>query len=504
MSNLILPWNSEYEDYLRDESRCVGVADSISFPRNEAEVITVVKAVQAEGKSLTTQGARTGITAAAVPQGGHVLNMSRMNAIGEIRRTAHGGVLTVQPGVLLQDIVQAVNAEGLFFPPDPTETSASIGGMVACNASGAMTFRYGPTRRWVNSLRVVLSDGDTLTLTRGGQQAQGRAFSLVTDGGRTIAGALPRYTPPAVKSAAGYYVDDDLELIDLFIGMEGTLGIITEIELLLMPKPAAVMALTAFLPSEEAALTFVKLLRGNTPAGRQQPVAIEFFNHDALNLLRRMKTESAAFEKIPALNPNFHTAVYVEYHGESDEELEGAMMQALEEIEMLGGSGDDTWAATNMHELATLKAFRHAIPEAVNLLIGQRKQTIPTLTKLGTDMSVPDTALETTMTLYHDTLRAAGLESVIFGHIGNNHVHVNILPNSLEEYDRGKKLYFNWAQYVVGCGGSVSAEHGIGKLKLPFLKLMYGGEGIVEMRAVKALFDPAGTLNPGTLFAEER
>jgi D-lactate dehydrogenase (cytochrome) len=181
-----------------------------------------------------------------------------------------------------------------------------------------------------------------------------------------------------VKSAAGYYAADDMDMLDLFIGMEGTLGVITEIELKLIPKPGAINGLTIFLPSEDAALKLVRILRGEAIAGFDQiatrPVGIEFFNADALNLLRRMKSESSAFEKIPALKPHFHTAVYAEFHAETEDALEEAVMGLMETILALGGSDDDTWYATTDREIEPLKAFRHAIPEAVNLLIDQRKR----------------------------------------------------------------------------------------------------------------------------------
>jgi len=504
-ADLILPWNSEHDDYLHDESRSTGSADSISFPKTEAEVIEVVNAIRAQGGSITTQGARTGITAGAVPNGGHLLNLQRMNAIGAIRHDAQTrtATITVQPGALLQDIYRTVEADGLLFPPDPTEASASIGGTVACNASGALSHYYGPTRRWVRSLRLVLSDGSVLTIARGQHQAQGRAFSLTTDSGRTISGQLPTYTQPSVKSAAGYYVADSMDLLDLFIGMEGTLGIITETELLLIPRPAAVLGLTAFLPSEEAALQFVRALRGQLGDADSsiRPVAIEFFDRDALELLRRTKAENPAFEKIPALRPHFHTAVYAEFHGSDEEMVEEAMLQLLDPLTAVGGSDEDTWAATSPRDLEPLKAFRHAVPEAVNLLIAQRKRDFPGLTKLGTDMSVPGAQLEAAIAMYRRSLAEAGLESVIFGHIGDNHVHVNILPRSMDDYERGRALYHTWAEQIVTWGGSVSAEHGIGKLKVSLLQLMYGEDGIAQMRELKALFDPDGLLNPGNLFA---
>jgi len=505
--NLILPFSTEYEDYLRDESRCVGSADSISFPATEAEVIEVIRQARALGRALTTQGGRTGIVAGAVPNGGHILNLSKMNAIGEIQIDAESGDagLTVQPGAILSDIQERVENQGFFFPPDPTETTASIGGMIAANASGALTYLYGSTRHWVRSLRVVLADGDTLRLERGANHARGRSFSLATESGRIIEGRLPDYGQPDVKSAAGYFVADDMDLVDLFIGMEGTLGVITEAELRLVPRPGAIHGLTVFLPSEEAAIKLVRIARGEAVEGFEpvaaQAAGIEFFSSEALDLLRRMKTEYSAFEKIPALRPSYHTAVYLEFHAESDDAAEEAVMQVMETATALGSSDEDTWYATTERELEPIKAFRHAVPEAVNLLIDERKRDWPDITKLGTDMSVPDESLEAVLSMYRDGIRENGLESVIFGHIGNNHVHVNILPNNPEEYTKGKSLYLSWARRVVELGGSVSGEHGIGKLKVPFLELMYGPEGIAEMRELKRLFDPEMMLNPGDLFA---
>ena len=497
MTANIIACNADCADYLSDESRRVGTADSISFPTTEAEVIEIIK--NSQGLPITVQGARTGIVAGAVPEGGLILNLSRMNAIGEVA----GSSITVQPGALLSELRTVIEPSGLFFPPDPTETSASLGGMVACNASGAMSFRYGSTRKWVESIRVVLADGDILAVKRDECLAQGRSFALHTGSGRVIEGALPTYTMPAVKSAAGYYVADDMDLIDLFIGSEGTLGVITEIGLKLAPRPKAIQSLTLFLPTEEAVIKLVDIARSK----HAEPVeaslaAMEYFNHDALNLLRNAKSTNLAFENIPTLKPHYHSALYLEFHADDAEQIEEAVMELMESVIELGGSDDDTWFATTDREMEPIKAFRHATPEAVNLLIGERKRDCPELTKLGTDMSVPDDQLAAAIAMYNAGLAQNKLESVIFGHIGNNHVHVNILPHDMDEYARGKALYLTWAQEIVKMRGSVSAEHGIGKLKVPFLQMMYSPEAIYQMRALKRLFDPEARLERGVMFRD--
>lgn len=518
-NTLIKKFEKNYEDYLRDESRKIGNADSISFPKSEKEVIEILKYLAPSKTLITTQGARTGITAGAVPQGGHILNLSKMNKITGLRydNTSDTFFLKVQPGVLLCDLREALKnktfdtenwdktsidaldkfkkSESYFFPPDPTETTASIGGMVSCNASGACSFKYGPTRDHIEALNIVLVNGDKLYIKRGNEKAYNTHFSLTTHSGNKIEGNIPSYNLPDVKNASGYYAKNNMDLIDLFIGSEGTLGIITEIELKLLKTPKTIYGMNVFFTSEEPALKFVRKIRENS-----SPAAIEFFNYNSLNLLRNMKENYEGFDKLSELSPHFHSAVYVEYHGNSEEEVMNMLMECCEMIEECGGDPSDTWLSTNSQSNEALKYFRHATPEAVNTLIDERRRTVPELTKLGTDMAVPDSKLEEVMELYNSSLEKLGFDSVIFGHIGNNHLHVNIIPKNMEEYNKGKELYSLWSEKIIALGGTISAEHGVGKLKTNLLQKMFSTKGIEEMMALKKLFDPENRLNKGNLF----
>lgn len=506
-----------YPDYLRDESRRTGRADLISFAGCEDDIREVLRC----GHAVTTQGARTGITGGAVPDGGHILNLSRMNRITGLRfEPALGGVfLTVQPGLPLLELRKTLQTcefdtsgwssgsidalakfrsqPRYFFPPDPTETSASLGGMVACNASGACTYRYGATRAYVEALRVVLADGSVLSLRRGRERADGRRFSVRTEQGLELAGSLPDYTLPAVKNAAGFHVADNMDLLDLFVGSEGTLGVISEIEIRLIPLPECRFGVMAFLPGAGPAVALVKAIR-SLPRARQ-PVAIEYFDGHSLDLLRRRKADDPSDSAIPDLPAAYHTALYLEYHG-GEAGVAGAVAELPAMMAAVGGDESASWSADTESELERFKRFRHAVPELVNRMIDERRKKEPELTKLGTDMAVPDTELSKLMDLYRSTLGMAGLEHVIFGHIGNNHVHVNILPRSMKEYQFGKDLYLGWARQVVAWGGTVSAEHGIGKFKVALLREMMGDKGLSQMREVKRIFDPVGILNRGNLF----
>lgn len=509
---------ADYPDFLSDESRRNGQADSIAFPPDEAAVCADLAAAHAANECVTLQCARTGITAGAVPAGGHVLNFSRMTRILASDPAGTASV-RVQPGVILSELNKTLAVptdtypNGLFLPPDPTETSAGIGGMIACNASGARSFLYGPVRPYVRRLRVALADGDLLDLARGRDQAHNRTFELVTLSGRHITGTLPALPAPRVKNAAGYFVHDNMDMLDLFIGAEGTLGAVTEAELALLPRPAAVWGITLFFPDEPTALHFVADIR--TQAGKSQtPIAtppqldtcnaahlaaVEYFDARALALVSRARATLAAFAELPAPPAQAGGAVYLEYHG-TEATVEQAVLTLSESLSTYGSDENTAWVASDPREMERLKKFRHAIPEIVNMTIAERKKQYPNLTKLGTDFAVPAQHLPDIMRMYHDNLRARDLEYVIFGHIGDCHVHVNILPRNPTDYDAGKALYLEWAARVTALGGTVSAEHGIGKLKTALLRTLYGDTGIQAMREIKHTFDPNRLLNRGNLF----
>ena len=273
-----------------------------------------------------------------------------------------------------------------------------------------------------------------------------------------------------------------------------------------------------FLPSEQAVLTAVTRLRARQHSGREPGmqrfdpacldtrgrgalVAMEFFDVHALNLLRQHRqTGPDAASIIPDMPDAWHTGLYLEWHADSEEAAEAALMEVVEVVVDCGGDEEAAWLASTEREMSRLKAFRHTLPEAVNMTIDRFRRAAPSIAKLGTDLSVPDDALERVFSLYRDGLERTGLKHVKFGHIGDNHVHVNILPETLEQYEKGRALYLEWARAVVDMGGSVSAEHGIGKLKTELLAAMTGPDGLAAMRDLKRQFDPKGTLNPGTMF----
>ncbi len=510
------------KEYLRDESKKVGYADSISFPETETQVCQIMAELSKTGTPVTVQGSRTGLAAAAVPFGGHVLNLSRMDKVLGMRQENDRFYITVQPGVILQKLNKSIAARSFYtdgwdkasleayktfcrtpvqmFTPDPTESTAAIGGMVACNASGARSYFYGATRRHVNALRCVLANGETLALHRGQVLADGLTMVLRTEQGSTISVQLPTYQIPDCKNASGYYCHENMDALDLLIGSDGTLAVLTEIEVALLPAPALTWGITAFFPDQTHAVAYTKLVRGIT----EGVAAIEYFDKCSLDILRKQKAESTSFACLPFLSKEYGCAVYTELHCDSEEQAYALLENLGSYCAQAGSNPNMTWVATSDSDRDMLHFFRHAVPESVNMQVERSKRNYPEITKIGGDLAVPDAHFETLLTLYDTTLTEEGLQHAAWGHIGDNHIHVNILPRDMDEYNRGKALLAHWAGEVSRMGGAVSAEHGVGKLKAPFLEVMYGEEHIREMAALKAAFDPKCMLGRGNLFAPQQ
>lgn len=511
-------------DYLTDEARFGdGHAERLFYARSEADVIAVVKWANENKIPVTISAGRTGLTGGAVPQGGILLSLEQMDKLCGLGldETKNMWFIRAQPGVTLETLNSAVYKRQLdslknqctddeqavvdrfladpsthFFPPDPTEMTAHLGGSLAANASGARSFRYKAIRQWTKRLRVVLSNGDVLDISRGTVFAKDGRFVIELTDGTIHEITIPTYDMPSTKNAAGLFAHQGMDLIDLFIGSEGILGIITEAEVWLEVYPERSLTIFAFFSTEKAALAFVRDIRSESSP--VQPTLVEYFDSNAVQMLRDARANGLAGVTVPPQVEKAEAIIFFEIPF-VETEMESTFMAAQELLGKYEIGMDDTWAGIDPGDLDKMKAVRHLIPETVNALIAQRKQKYPRVHKLGTDMAVPDKHMETMISFYKKTLDEAGMEYIMFGHIGDNHLHVNILPRTDAEVDEGMTIYKQFAKKAVELGGTVSAEHGIGKLKRPFLRIMYGDEGLEEMAAVKRALDPDWILNPGNM-----
>lgn len=398
---------------------------------------------------MTILGAGTGLTGGGVPQGGWAISLEKFRRLEIFPGRAIAGA-----GISLEAVQALASRTGQFYAPDPTERTASIGGTIATNASGSRSFRYGSTRRHLLALRVALMDGRVLDIHRGDKID----FAVP---------ALP--LPDTTKNTAGYQLAPGMDWIDLFTGSEGTLGIVVEAELQLLPAPAAVLAGIVFLAGDDAALDVVDAWR-SIPGLRM----IEYFDANSLDFLR------PHYSEIPA-HPG--AALLIE--------------QENGDVDFWGDhANEDSWFAESVPDRERFRRFRHALPELVNDSMRRRG-----FMKLGSDYAIPLARNREMLAFYHAHLLQQALDYVIFGHIGDAHVHVNILPKSQAEFEAGQRLMLDFARHAVELGGTVSAEHGLGKRKAHLLELQYTPAQIQAMRAVKKRLDPQWLLNRGNLFA---
>lgn len=471
--------SDDIETYLTDASFIRGgYADKVILPETVSEVAEILGAANRERTPVTVSGAGTGTVGGRVPFGGLVLATDRLHHIRSIVREATGGQGVAEAGVILSDYQRAVESEGLLYPPDPTERGCFLGGTVATNASGARTFKYGPTRNYIAGLKVVLASGEVLDLKRGETQADSEGRMRV--GGIDV--QVPSYRPPATrKNATGYFVGPHLDAVDLFIGSEGTLGVICEITTKLLPKPEGLLSGVVFFTDEADVLALVKDVRAHVDAR-----AVEFFDSESLNFLRQK------YSTIPA-----PAVAAIFFEQETTTANEEAVLEQWTELLDQHHALTDSWFATNAADQAKLREFRHQLPVLMNEWFAHYKQR-----KVSTDMAVPDDAFPGLFRLYQDTLRASGLRYTIFGHIGDNHVHVNILPRDDAEGARARELYVQFLKHAAAAGGTLSAEHGVGKLKRDYLRLFYSDAQLREMAALKHALDPHGILGRGNIFSE--
>ncbi len=480
----------ELQNYLIDASNLQGGhADKLFVPETVEQIAEILKEAHENKIPVTISGARTGTVGGAIPYGGYVISLEKFNRIKQINEN----YAVVESGVILNDLQKAVDAQNLFYPPDPTEWSCQIGGTVATNASGARSFKYGATRGFVEKLEVVLADGDILYLKRGENFAENGVLELHTESGNVIEVKTPTYRQPeSRKNTSGYFSAENFDAIDLFIGSEGTLGVITEITLKLLPKPEGFLSGVVFFKNEKDLLNFVDEARKVSFQSRKAGISgsidatlIEYFDEKSLKFIS---------EKFPEVPENVQGAIFFEQ--ETTAEDEDALFEAWNELlEKHHAELETSWFATNERDLEKMREFRHALPVAVNEKVVRNKQR-----KIGTDMAVADDKFASFLKFYKQKLNESGLEYVIFGHIGDNHLHANMMPKTEEEVTKAKHLYGRFVAQAVMLGGTVSAEHGIGKLKKQYLYVMYGERYLNEMAEIKRALDPHGIVGRGNIF----
>lgn len=509
-----MPKNSRF---LSDESKSTGVSDYIIMPKTEDEVREVMRVNNSKGNKIVIRGLGTGLCGGCVPNGEAVMTMEYVQSTVFLGKDDRGYYLRVPASISIGEIgkilsgdlshvsdatdgaVASMKSEGTeyFYPVDPTESGGSLGGNIATNASGPRTYKYGPTRDWVRSIHVVLADGALLEIKRGDIKADGRRMSFYA-GRNYYSFDVPSYdSVVGIKSAVGPKIYENMDLIDLFIGSEGIFGTITEAEIYLAPKTETCSCIL-FFPTDSDALDAVKDIRSDSAL---KPEFIEYMDCGSIDLIRRLTSSDPYRLGIPEISVAFGSALFVDIplkdFTDGCERLDAIMRRH-------NSSLDESWCGTDDKDYRRMRAMRHAIPSSIFEYVASLKKEMPKIHKMGTDMAVPDKSSDEMMAFYTDKLKESGLEYVIFGHIGNNHPHVEIILKDMDDFKTASELYELFAQKAVSLGGSPSAEHGVGKIKTGYLSMMYGDGAVKELTKIKKILDSKMILNPGNLIGVVR
>lgn len=437
--------------YGRDASGLTRVPEGVVRAREGVEVLALLAQSQTDRTPVTPAGGQTSTTGASITDRGTLLSLRAMDRILDVDVAA--GIARVEPGVLLGDLDRAIAGEGLFFAPDPTsDQECTIGGAIACNASGPRTLRYGATRAHVRGLTVALADGSVLELRR----------------------------PALEKNTVGYQMAQDP--IDWFVGSEGTLGVILAAELSLLPRSAVEMGLGLPFPDAASALAFIVAAREATQLA---PRCLEYFDAEAFRIAR--VGESAWGEDGDAM-------VYLEHAGADEAPLEAWEVLAARH----GGRVDAVRIFEGDAAIRAARRLRHAVPATMH------ERVAPFLAhggrRVSTDWAVPYRQAARMLAQADAFAAEAGvMPAVTYGHLGNGHPHQNFVARDPAEVARCEAVVERTLHAVVAMGGTVAAEHGIGKVKARWLPIQASPVQLRAMRALKRELDPLGLLSPGNI-----
>jgi D-lactate dehydrogenase (cytochrome) len=494
-----------------------GHAPALLLPRNEREVADALS----RSTRVLVVGAQSSLTGGATPRGDTLLSTARLRSLADVpvHRVSAGAAVTIA------EIDTHLRQRGAFYPPSPTWQGATIGGTVATNAAGASTFKYGTTRAWVEALTVVLASGDVLDLRRGNTTAHPDGYFDVVLQNGSVRVPVPRYRMPTVaKVSAGYFAAPGMDLVDLFIGSEGTLGVIAEVTLRVQhPRPAVCLAFVTFRERASAVACVTRLREmaiATWRSGDSEGLDVSAIEHMDGRSLALVREDGVDTRLGITLDPDAAIGLLITV------DLT-AGTTSREAFQAFGGGTDHSAAARPLAHFASmldeydvaaetliaapgdaagverLLALREAVPVAVNRRVGVARRDIdPRIEKTAADVIVPFEHLATMLDRYDDELRRRGLDGAIWGHISDGNVHPNIIPRSFADVESGREAVLAFGREAIRLGGSPLAEHGVGRntTKQRLLVDLYGADGVEEMRLVKRALDPQGKLASGVIF----
>ena len=417
--------------------------DAVVFPESEEEVARILKLASKEKLVVVPRGAGSGMTGGAVPvKGGLVIVTSRMNKIFDVDE--NNFLVRVQPGVIVSDIHKTVEEKGLFYPPDPASSSVcTIGGNIGECAGGPRAVKYGVTRDYVLGLRAVLPSGE-----------------VIQTGVATV------------KGVAGY------DLTRLIVGSEGTLAVVTQITLKLLPLPATIKTMAVFFDTVQKAAKTVSGIMRETVV----PRCVEYMDEACLDLVK----DYFGFD----LPENTKALLIIELDGDVS-----SVEKDAQNIKTLCFSYDalDVIVAKDQTEAKKLWDARKALSPVLYKIATN---------KINEDIVVPIDKIPDMVQVTQKIQKTSGLKVVSFGHAGDGNIHCNIMYNKANENElkRAEKAVDELFDATLSLGGTITGEHGVGMTKMKYLPREIGATQIELMKGIKRVFDPQNILNPGKIF----
>ncbi|MBN2286192.1 MAG: FAD-binding oxidoreductase [Tissierellales bacterium] len=458
MNNNIYLYHINNREYLRDESKYTGYCDSLSFPETVDEVIHIIQEMHSHQRKVTLQGGLTGICGAAVPHGGHVMNLSKLTGIEKPVVSEKTSTIRVKAGTTLEELSHALDRENLFWPPNPTEQLATVGGVIANGAKGITASYYGNNSHYVKEISVVTAKGELRILSE---------------------------THPEFQD---------------FFSSEGMFGVIVACELKLLPKPKEIWGITFFFGDEDRLLDFCDFINHNPAQETEKAhvVGIEFIDEATMQLISQEKLTSSVLKVIPDFPAESKGMVYIELHGDSEDAISEIAEELLEISSAYGCNPDQGWAVSGERDMERMRLLRHAAPESINHLLASFSENIG-VTKLATDFSRIHLPIKELVHYYRQTASCENLSIYIFGHVNHVHLHVNILSENIAMYQKGVRMIEEWTKHAKAYGGLLFTEHGIGKLKRNFYIHFAGPSEKLKLLEQKNKHDPNKMFNPGNI-----
>ena len=478
----ILQMSDKYLEYQKDESKFCGNGTSISFPKTCEEACEILSEMKKNDEVVTPQGAKTGLVGGGVAVNSHTMNFEKMNKIISTEKVDGDYIVKIESGVTLSQLrehIKTIN-DNVDFVPNPTEETATFGGLYSHNAKGMNCIKYGGISKHVVGVKVLFSNGEVVNIHRGEYSVKDCKLNFL---GRELDfGANER--------------NNGKDLIDIIAGSEGQFGIVLELYLKLTKLPTNRWGVMFFFEKKDNLIEFKNYVNNLLQENESVDLSVfEYYDKLALKIVSEWKKTSSKLKSIPDFAKDYQTAIYIEIEGEIEEEIEVALVEMLDKFEALGGAESDTWAGVLPTELEKFQHFRHAVQEGANSEIQKAKNVDGEIYKLSMDFYLIDSVLEKVVSQKIEILNNSGLEYLFFGHIGENHLQLNLLPKNGDEFQKAKTVMVEICEYNFKNGGVNFIENGVGKTRTECVN----AECNNFFKGMKDFFDSENILNINSL-----